>query len=41
MSAVQGGCGLHYPPYRTMAVTEAAAAPVFFPDGYDGHGYVA
>jgi len=35
---MQVGCGLRYAP-DLHSRPGAADAPVFFPDGFDGHGY--
>ena len=37
---MQGGCGLGYAPERNPQA-DNAGAPVYFPDGFDGHGYIA
>ncbi len=39
--AMQVGCGLRYTPDEESRAVSAAEAPVFFPDGFDGHGYAA
>ena len=38
---MQAGCGLRYAPEEESQAIGPAGAPVFFPDGFDGHGYAA